>query len=240
MSRFYISKIITGGTVAITDAGQLHHLRNVLRLNIGEEIIVFDMGGVEYLCVINGLDKKQAVLTIKNRKPRPPKNMMIAIACAVPKKARFDDIIDKLTQLGVDTIIPLDTDRSVVKLEENPEARLERWQRIARNASEQSRRNTLPVVTRVLNVAGVLDYAADYDLKLISTLAGEVKPISCVMAGSKPEKILVLIGPEGDFTHDEVDLAVKADFIPVSLGDAVLRVETAAIAIAGYLRLSFK
>jgi 16S rRNA (uracil1498-N3)-methyltransferase len=238
MHSFYIDEKITGNVMSITDAEQLHHLRDVLRLKTGDEVTVFDVDGDEYLCSISGLEKKQAVLAIKSCKPTPPEKIKLAIACAIPKKSKMDDIVDKLTQLGVNTIIPLQTERVIVKLNEDRESRLERWKKIARSAAEQSHRNNLPLIMPVMSLEETFDRLKDYQLKLIPTLAGNSVTIKEALGKFSPASILVLIGPEGDFTPQEVDLALKAGFIPVSLGDTVLRVETAAIAIAAYLKLT--
>ncbi len=246
MSRFYISRVIAGDTVSIKDAGQLHHLRYVLRLRIGDTVTVFDSVGNEFSGIISKMDKKQVDLTLQERKMTRPKRIRIAIACAIPKKSRMDDIIDKLTQLGVDTIIPVQTKRGIVKLEEKEASRLERWRKIALSASEQSRRNSLPEITSVMGLEEVLKYSQTYDLKLIPTLEGAGEKLSQVipavtgdLSTASPASILVLIGPEGDFTPEEAGMAVRAGAIPVSLGDSVLRVETAAIAIAAYIIFSF-
>ena len=148
----------------------------------------------------------------------------------------MDDIVDKLTQLGVDVIIPLETERVVVRIEENRRSRLERWQKIARSAAEQSRRNIIPSIPGILDFKAALAQAKSADLKLIPTLDGERKNLKEALTGCSFKDIFVLIGPEGDFTAQEVGQAVNSGFDPISLGDSVLRAETAAIAVAGYLR----
>jgi 16S rRNA (uracil1498-N3)-methyltransferase len=150
----------------------------------------------------------------------------------------MDDIIDKLTQLGAAGIIPLETERVIVKLEDGHSSRLERWRKIARSAAEQSQRNTLPEISPVMTLSEVLAQSEDYDLKLIPTLTGDCRPLKSVLPSVKPARILVLIGPEGDFTPSEVEQSLQAGFVPVSLGGTVLRVETAAIAVAAYLQLA--
>ena len=157
MHRFYLFQAITGSTTSITDTEQLHHLRDVLRLKNKDEVNVFDSEGTEFFCRINSLDRKAAVLNIISRKAAKPEKIKITIACAIPKNARMDEIIDKLTQLGVDTIIPLKTERVIVKMDENQESRLIRWRKIALNASEQSQRNNLPIITPLMNLGDLLD-----------------------------------------------------------------------------------
>jgi 16S rRNA (uracil1498-N3)-methyltransferase len=163
---------------------------------------------------------------------------LLTVACAVPKKCKIDDSIDKVTQLGVYRIIPLATERVIVKFEKNKEdSRLVRWRRIALSASQQSQRNSLPIVDPLTDIKVLLSNVRDFDLKLIPTLGGKRKDLSEVIVENKVKNILVLIGPEGDFTENEVSLAISSGCIPISLGDLVLRVDTAAIAVASFIKL---
>jgi 16S rRNA (uracil1498-N3)-methyltransferase len=239
MNRFYLSNPVAGKTATITDASQLHHLRDVVRLKAGDEITVFDNLGTEYSGIVTAVDRVHAEIDIRGNKPAGGQKLKVAIACSIPKKGKIDDIIDKLTQIGVHNIIPLETERGIVKLDEDGNARIERWRKIALNAAEQSGRRTLPVISPVLSLKQVLELAGDYDLKLIPTLTGVTRPIKEVVAGAKPSAIMALIGPEGDFSPAEVARAVEVGFIPVSLGETVLRVETAAIAVASFLQLEY-
>jgi len=240
MHRFFISGQISGSTASIKDAEQLHRLRDVLRLRRGDEIALFDEDGNEYVAALIGCERKRALLNIKNQKTIINKRPKLAIACAIPKKSKMDDVIDKLTQLEVDIIIPLETERAVVKIEENKENRLLRWKKIARSAAEQSQRNRLPLVSPLTDLDGVLVQAEDFDLKLIATLNGERKNIRDAISECKLPSVFALIGPEGDFTPQETKRAIDTGFVPVSLGISVLRVDTAAIAIASLVHLMFQ
>ncbi|MFH1382188.1 MAG: RsmE family RNA methyltransferase [Chloroflexota bacterium] len=236
MHRFYVKKI-DRDYVTISDAEQLHHLKDVLRLKVNDEVTVFDGDGNECVSLISEMDKTRAVLAIKATKSSGSKPVKITVACALPKKSGMDEIVDSLTQLGVDTIIPLATARVIVKLPENKkEARLERWRRIAQSAAQQSQRNDIPLIGPVTSLEKVVAQSQVYDLKLILAVYGERKHITEALASVKPTSILVLIGPEGDFTQEEIGLAKSAGFIPVSLGDTVLRVSTAATAVASYIK----
>jgi 16S rRNA (uracil1498-N3)-methyltransferase len=238
MHRFYIDRV-DGDTAAITDAGQIHHLKNVLRLKKNDGVVVCDGGGNEYAGVIVGIDRRKAVIRVTAAQLGRPRKIKLTIACAIPKGSRMDDVIDQLTQLGVARIIPVETARGVVKLDEaGREARLKRWQKIAQNAARQSQRKSVPFIGPVTGIADVVSQSAAYALKLIPHLTGERTMIKDVLAGKKPESVLVLIGPEGDFTPEEVGLASAAGFIPVSLGGTVLRVATAAAAVAAYIEFA--
>jgi 16S rRNA (uracil1498-N3)-methyltransferase len=238
MHRFYLAQKITGKTTSITDSEQVHHLKDVLRLKVGDKVTLFDSEGSEVGCRIMSLEKKQVNLEVNSRTEPETGKVTIAIGCAVPKGPKMDDIIDKLTQLGVDIIIPLLTERVIVKLEENKENRLERWRKIALSAAEQSQRNRLPSISPITTFKDLIQEAAKYDLKLIPNLEGARKSIRAVIPYPLPSSILVLIGPEGDFSPEEVLEAQQAGFIPVSFGNNILRVDTAAIAAAAYLRFS--
>lgn len=226
--------------ITIFDFEQVHHINNVLHLKANEGIIVFDEKGNEYYTVIEKITAKNIALKVVNMKKKIVEDkIQVTIACAIPKKSKFDDLVDKLTQLGVDRIIPMETERVIIKLDgRKKDLRLSRWNKIAVSASEQSQRNTLPVIEPIKNIKQVLLESSGYDLKLIPALIDERKTLNAVLQGINPRNILVLIGPEGDFSLSEMDLAKEAGFIPVTLGANVLRVETAAVAVASYLRLS--
>jgi 16S rRNA (uracil1498-N3)-methyltransferase len=238
MSRFLIDRI-QGDNATLTDAGQLHHIRDVLRLKVNDEVIIFDGAGREFNGVIMNINKKQAEFSLTPLQKQPRGSAALTIACAIPKGSRMDDIIDYLTQLGVARIIPMRTERVVVKLDDvRAVARLKRWQKIAQSAARQCQRRDIPFISPVAYVAEVISKSADFDLKLIPHLAGERRLIKDVLGKVKPRNIIVLIGPEGDFTPAEVEMALHNGFIPVSLGDTVLRVAAAAIAVAAYIRFA--
>jgi 16S rRNA (uracil1498-N3)-methyltransferase len=115
--------------------------------------------------------------------------------------------------------------------------RLERWKRIAKSAAQQCKRNDIPIIDSVKRMEEVLAEAGNFDLKIIPTLAGEHRSIKEVFSEIRGKKILVFIGPEGDFTDEEIRLAMKAGCIPVTLGPLVLRVDTAAISVVSFIKL---
>lgn len=241
MHRFFVSgDNISNGKIVISDKKQTHYLRDILRLKVKNKVVAFDGKGNEYSCLMKKALPSGIILEIKDIAPiKEQKKLNLTIACAIPKKSSMDDIIDKLTQAGVDRIIPLKTKRVIVNLdEEKGRLRFMRWQRIAQSATQQSQRNALPIIEPIKDIKAVLLESKDYDLKLIPTLVGERKTIREVLKAHKPRSLLVLIGPEGDFTDEEIDLAKLSGCIPISLGNLVLRVETAAVAVASFIRLN--
>ena len=237
MNRFYIpSSCISSKEAKIQDIQQIHYIRDVLRFNEGDEVVIFTGSGDESRAVIQKISPLGIELRITGRKSRKSMKMHFTVACAIPKKSKFDDIVDKLTQLGVERIIPLKTERMIVRLDkEKADARLVRWQKIALSASQQSKRNILPVVDKITDIREVIADSGGFDLKLITTLIGKRKTIKQALGSAKFNNILVMIGPEGDFNGKETALAKRNGFIPVSLGEFVLRVETAALTAASII-----
>lgn len=240
MQRLYVScKGICVGEINICDSKQLHYLKNVLRVKPGEKFILFDEKGREYISEVKDLLPESITLLIKSTRNRTEsESFKITVACAIPKKSKMDDIVDKLTQLGVDRIIPLETERVIARLDNLKKAdKYSRWHKIALSAAQQSQRNAITVIEPIQNIKKVLANSNSYDLKLIPTLEGNRKSLKEIVSKHKPRNILIFIGPEGDFTDEEVAMAVKSGCIPVTLGKTVLRVDTAAIAVVSFLRL---
>jgi len=231
-------KDISGKNIILDDKKVLHHIKDVLRLKADSKLLVFDDAGNEYKCVVAEISADKIRLEVKNTVRPAAARIKLAVACAIPKKAKMDEIIDKLTQLGVDRIIPLETERVIVKLDRNKKIdRQRRWQRIAESASKQCHRNIVPVIEPVKNMKEVLEEAADYDLKLMPHLEERARSLKEACLRARARNILVFIGPEGDFSPQEVRMAEKSGCFPITLGKNVLRVDTAAIAVASFIML---
>jgi 16S rRNA (uracil1498-N3)-methyltransferase len=242
VNRFFIEKIDPADKYAIlSDADQLHHLKDVLRIKPSEKIAIFDRLGNEYVAQVTEIGTAAVKLEVKEKRPPCDIGVQITVACAIPKKVKMDDIIDKLTQLGVACIIPLQTERVIVKLDKQKKIqRFARWEKIALSAVKQSQRSNFVLIKPVLEFKDVISNSNDFDLKVIPTLDAQRMTLKEVFDHpAKPiKKVMVLIGPEGDFTPIEIALAKQAGFLPVSLGKQVLRVDTAAIAAVSFIKLN--
>lgn len=239
--RFFISSSnIVGDVVTAADQDTVHHIKNVLRLKTGAIVTAVDETGAEYDVRIGTFGKAGMLLRVIARGEFVPSvKTHVAIACAVPKKSSMDDIIDKLTQLGVDRIIPLRTERVIVRWNAaQRKAHHARWEKIAVSSGRQSGRRLLPRIEHIQSLEEALETCRGCEVKVIPTLPEHCARLKDVIDQKTPKSILVCIGPEGDFSPREVDAAVRAGCIPVTLGDLVLRVETAAVAVAGFLMLS--
>lgn len=214
------------GTIAL-DATQSRHVRDVLRLPVGSRIEVFDDKGATAMAVLLDL-KPVATVQVTSMCLPGQQGMDLAIASAIPKGERADWMIEKLSELGVSRFVPLKSERSVVL----PEGRnkLARWQRLARESAKQSRRRGVMEIEAMTTVGAVLRAAPT--LLFLSTdpsAASILKAVSSLPAGAP---LMLLIGPEGGWSDDELAQFADSKLIGVKLTDTVLRVETAAIAAA--------
>jgi 16S rRNA (uracil1498-N3)-methyltransferase len=238
MNRFYCKSVkLIESKAILSEDTLIHHIRDVLRLKEKEALTIFDQVGIQYIGIIDKILPKEIIVLVQEIIPVcDQRQVKICVACALPKKSKIDDIIDKLTQLGVDRIIPMISERVVIRLPEDKQSfRKARWEKIALAGSQQSQRSTIPEIAPLTDFNQVLALSSGFDLKLIPTLPGNRKPLKEVLTEATPKNILVLIGPEGDFSESEIEAAQKSGFIPISLGEIVLRVETAAVYVASIL-----
>ena len=242
MNRFFIENIkLLDNRIILDDPEQVHHLKDVLRLKPKEKAAVFDRLGNEYIVLVDEIEARSVKLEVKEKKLPDNSGIKITVACAIPKNVKMDDIVDKLTQLGAECIIPLETQRVIVKLNKQKKLeRLKRWEKISLSALKQSQRSKFVNIHPVVEFKDVVLAAKGFDLKLIPTLEGQRKTLKEIFndPSKNIENVLILIGPEGDFTSEEVALAKEAGFLPISLGKGVLRVDTAAIAVVSFIKLN--
>ena len=230
MKRFFVDKKnIVKNSLAITGK-EAHHIRDVIRLKPNDRFIGLDGQGFQYTCRINKIDKNKIEAAIEHTQKSKLKIPNVVLACSIPKLARMDYIVQKAAELGAKSLIPMHTDRTMVKLDkQKADLKLKRWERIAKESSKQCGRDEILKVTEHKDFSEVIEDSIDYKTKLIPCLCDKTKPIKGALSKLRPASIMILIGPEGDFTLAEIDLAINAGFTPVSLGPLVLRVDTAAI-----------
>lgn len=243
MHRFFCPESsLDNPQVLITDPKELHHLRNVLRLKKGDTLTVFNNQGEEATGRIDNIQPAKVTVAIESVRKDIPDRPVIVLACAIPKKSKFESIIEKATELGVDEIIPLKTKRTEMDLKgERLERKILRYQDVAVNAAKQSRRLRVPVIHPIADLAAVLKSFTKETAVFIPSLSGErVKIFEAFKSVASPSRVAFLIGPEGDFTPQEYDLARAHGCIGVSLGKTVLKVETAALVAVSCAQLWFR
>ncbi len=239
MYRFYCPNAdFSKSSVVIDDPHEIHHIKDVLRLKKGSLIQIFNAKSQQADAVVEQINEAAIQVLVKTVKHNEETQAKIILACALPKKGKFEFIIEKCTELGVDEIIPLKTKRTeVVFKEDKIRPKLIRFEAVAVNAAKQSQRPKVPRIYPMTSLLQVLQTLDPGGVHLFPSLHHHPKHMSDVLLkAGKQKSVTIFIGPEGDFTPDEVELAVKYGCVPVSLGDTVLKVETAAIAAVALVK----
>ena len=246
MSVFFIKKNqLKENKVSITGE-LLKHLRDSLRIKKGEMIYCVDEEGTKYevLATYTGQELFVGEI-IKTTSRNKESAMFIHLVQAVPKNPKLDFIIQKTTELGVNAITPVISERAVVRIEKDrAEDKLRRWKKIALEAAQQSNRLDVPDIAPPVSFH---DYIASFqkgDLNLLLYEGEKKRGIKEVIRGAMEaacgvKSIILLIGPEGGFSNEEVEMAEEAGFTPVSLGSHILRTETAPIVALSILQYEF-
>lgn len=202
-----------------------HHIINVMRMKINDKIeIVYDEK--VYLCEINDISKKDVsysvkdIIDVNNELP-----VKVTIAVSLVNEKKLDFILQKCTELGIYDFILISSDRSKIKIDGKENKKIERWNTITKEAAEQSHRNIKPIIKGIMPIEEVSKL--DYDLKLICSTKENEKTIKNVLQNSTNcDRIIIVVGPEGGLTISEEEKLEKNGFIPVTLGNLILRTET--------------
>ena len=242
MHRFYVRPQDVETKAITLDRAESKHAYSVMRLRKADEILCFDGIGNEYTGVVDALSATQGVIAVKKKVHYDPPVFQLTLAAAIPKQSRFDEIVDNATQLGVHAIIPLVTERTVVKSAVSRlEHKQERWHKIAVEAAKQCGCAYVPQVFAAESFSRAVARAGSFDAALIPALDPEAVSLKKVLrAAPKPGKVIVFIGPEGDFSPDEITEARKNTCRVVSLGVNVLRCATAATMVLSVLRYEWE
>lgn len=229
---------LTPGELVLREPQQVHHCIRVCRLQPGDAVECFDGEGRRAAGRVVRAGRDAVVLELEPPAEAPATRGRLRILPALIRPSRFEWMLEKLTELGVDEIRPLVTERTTIKPKAGEDRhRLSRWQRIMAEAARQCGTSRVPRLQPAQRFGDALAGLGSGGLRLVPTLEGETAPIRALLdeAARAPE-VIVLIGPEGDFTAGEVRQAQEAGFRAVSLGPRVLRAETAAVAVAAVLQ----
>jgi len=224
--RFYAPQNWDQSPLRLED-DEAHHLRHVLRLGVGDEVIVFDGRGIEATARIVTVTKSAAELMLLERRPGPAESpVALTLATAVPKGDRFSWLVEKATELGITRLIPLSTDRTVV---EAGAGKLERLRKTIIAASKQCGRARLMELTELMAWSDFVEQEIPHGDTYIADPSGDHCDFAALTV-SRP--VLLVVGPEGGFTEFELESACDAGASLISLGPRILRIETAAVALA--------
>ena len=253
MSRFFVPPDAVKGKLIIISGKEAHHILDVMRLKIQDKVITFDGTGKEYLGFILEISRNSLTVKVNEVRAHSQKYLSnITLLQALPKKEKMDYIVEKSTELGVSSIVPMITGRTIPDWnEEKMRAQAERWRKIAREAAKQCGRLDIPAVSDVVKFTNAVRDSGDFDastalsidpeqsrrvdMRLIAILSEETMPVRQAISGFKSGRIVIAIGPEGDFTADEASTARESGFKAISLGPRVLKSDTAGLALISIL-----
>lgn len=240
MYRFHIPTNWVPQSTIELDLKESRHAISVLRLKNGDVVELLDGKSNKYQGIVAGQKNGKLLVAINQNIFCPEPKILTTLAISVIKPERMELLIEKACELGVSEIQPLITDRCVIKLSpERWQAKAQRWSKIAEATCKQCGQSRTPTVLPVTQFKNYLDQFKNFDLAIIPTLAKQSQNLKQVFKEQNPKNILVLIGPEGDFTSQEIELALDRGAKSVSLGTLVMRSETAAMHVLAIINFHF-
>lgn len=239
MHRFFVAEENQRENGIVVTGDDVNHIRNVLRMSLGEKLVVSCGKGVDYECEIAEFRDTEILLTVCRETPAVTElPVAITLFQALPKKDKMEFVIQKAIELGAAQIVPVKTRRCVVKLDaKKEEKKLSRWQAIAEAAAKQSGRGKIPQILPVQTLSQALGMAEEMDTVLIPyELCEDMQSsVEVMKKAAGKNSIGIFIGPEGGFERGEVEEAIAQGAIPISLGKRILRTETAGMATLSVL-----
>ena len=226
MNRFYVPAAEWKQDRVSLSGDEGHHCAKVFRHRVGDSVEVFDGEGRSAFGRIAAISNRSVDLELGEQTFTEPLPVSITLIQAVPKAKTMDLIVQKASEIGAATIIPVQTERTVVKLADEAKKQA-KWQRIALESCKQCGRNWLPNVSQPISLGQAIE-ADKSALRLVAALSPKSKKLGEIVTEA-PESLSLAIGPEGDFSAEELEMIDKHGFHPMSLGPTVLRSETAAI-----------
>ncbi len=240
MYNFFIDENAINENTAVINGGDFNHIKNVLRMKIGEKFLV-SCGGYSHLCEIESFADGQVVAKIIERDcSESSLPVEIYLFQGLPKSDKMELIIQKAVELGVSEIIPVEMKRCVVKLEEKKaDSKIARWQSIAESAAKQSKCTKIARIQTPMPYKKALEYAKSLDVLLVpyENKEGMKATLDALKQIKSGQRVGILIGPEGGFEDSEIALASEKGAKIISLGKRILRTETAAITAMSMLML---
>lgn len=233
MDRFFVEKknVNLENNTCIIEGEDVKHISKVLRCRVGEELEICDNDNNEYICEITNIDKSQVNLNILKRVDiKRESDLKIKVYQGLPKGPKMEMILQKLTEVGVDEIILVQTKRTVVKVDDKKEdKKIERWERIIYEAAKQSKRGKIPKLRGVLSFKEALADMKENDFNIAPYENEKTKTIKQAIKGKDINNIGIFVGPEGGFEDTEINAIEEMGGQSVSLGPRILRTETASL-----------
>lgn len=237
MFQFFVEPEQIQQEVVTITGSDVNHIRNVLRMKQGEQVRISDNCGSDYLCEIQEITAEQVELHILETCANTELPVKITLYQGLPKSDKMELIIQKAVELGVSEIVPVSMKNCVVKLDEKKaKAKQSRWQSIAESAAKQSKRSVIPDIGTVVSFAQAVEQAKSMDVRLVPYEQERGMAYTRESFGNikKGDEVAIFIGPEGGFAPSEIEL-VRGDMKLISLGNRILRTETAGLATLAML-----
>ena len=245
MHRFYVDNDKIRNDKIIITGNDVNHIKNVLRMRPGDELIICNGQGKDCYCIIDRVSDTEIETVVKSVLDTDTElPVKITLFQGLPKSDKMELIIQKAVELGVYEIVPVMTARCVVKLSDSKreDKKLARWQSISESAAKQSQRGIIPKILPVMSFMEAVTYASTMDLKVIPYENEKgMTATRDILSGIKNCRTVgIFIGPEGGFENSEVDLAKKYNIMPISLGKRILRTETAGLALLSVMMMTIE
>lgn len=237
MFQFFVEPEQIREDIVIITGSDVKHIRNVLRMKSGEQVRISDNCGGDYLCEIQEITAEQVALHILETCANTELPVKVTLYQGLPKSDKMELIIQKAVELGVSEIVPVSMKNCVVKLDEKKaKSKQSRWQSIAESAAKQSKRSVIPTVGAVMTFAQAVEQAKNMDVRLVpyEQERGMAYTRASLDSIKKGDEVAIFIGPEGGFAPSEIEL-VRDDMKLISLGNRILRTETAGLATLAML-----
>jgi len=236
MPRFFVDKRNIFENEIIIDGEDVAHITKVLRMKIGDEMTLCDGEKNDYRVEIIDIDKKYIkckIITVEQNKSEP--KVFVTLFQGIPKSDKMEYIIQKCTELGISKIVPVNTKRCVAKVKDNN--KISRWQKIAMEASKQSQRGIVPQVCGVMGFEEALKELLKCDISILPYEEEKENNLKSHLDsfGNDVETVGIMIGPEGGFDKEEVEMAKALGIKTITLGNRILRTETAGEAVLAIL-----
>ena len=232
MNRFFVPKSGIEGELVRLSPEQAHQVCHVLRLTPGDPIVVLDDNGTEYEVTLSTVCPPETIGQVTDRHPaRGEPQVKITLFQSLLAREKFEWVLQKATEVGVARFAPVLTARSIVRAKLIEEKKLDRWRRIVTEAAEQSHRGRVPKLDQTITFGEAISRLRDFDRALIAAPSPKAVSLPGALRNLNRGTVSIglMIGPEGGFAGEEIDLASETGAIPIHLGPRILRTETAAV-----------